>query len=105
MDTYTPAPIPTTGVELPGGLDELVELLAKHNHDHWARQRIEEGWVHGSERSDALHTHPGLVHYDDLSESEKEYDRTSVVETLRAIVSLGYEIRLRKAQPDEPATR
>jgi hypothetical protein len=32
------------------------------------------------------------VPYADLPESEKEYDRNSVVETLKAILTLGYKI-------------
>ena len=92
MATYTPAPIPTDDVELPDELTELVERLAASNHDHWALQRIRDGWRHGSERNDDAKSHPDLVPYDELPEGEKEYDRLSVVETLKAIVSLGYEI-------------
>ena len=97
MNNYTPTPIPTSDVELSKELDGLVERLSEHNHDHWAKRRIADGWTHGHERSDELKTHPDLVPYDDLSEDEKEYDRTSVVETLRAIVALGYEIRKRSS--------
>ena len=97
MNTYTPAPIPTAGIELPEELDGLIEQLAEHNHDHWAKRRIADGWSHGPERNDQFKTHPDLVPYDHLPEEEKEYDRTSVVETLRAIVSLGYEIRHRSS--------
>lgn len=91
--TYEPRPIPTAGVELGADLEELVEKLAESNHDHWSRQRIDEGWTYGEERDDGRKTHPDLVPYAELPESEKEYDRTSVFETLKAIVRLGYEIR------------
>jgi hypothetical protein len=94
--TYRPRPIPTSRVELDSDLHELVERLAESNHDHWARQRIGEGWNWGPERDDHAKTHPDLVPYDQLSESEKEYDRTSVVETLKAIIAAGYEIRPRE---------
>jgi hypothetical protein len=33
------------------------------------------------------------VPYDQLTESEKEYDRKTVVEALMAIIALGYEVR------------
>ena len=92
MAIYTPTPISTEEVTLPPELGALVEQLAENNHDHWARQRIEAGWTYGQQRDDARKTHPDLVPYRDLAEDEKEYDRTSVVETLKAILMLGYQI-------------
>ncbi len=90
--TYRPTPIPASEIELDSGLHELVERLAESNHDHWARQRMDQGWIHGPERDDQKKTHPDLLPYDQLSESEKGYDRTSVIETLKAIIAAGYEI-------------
>ena len=92
MTTYTPTPISTEAVTLPQELDELVEQLAQNIHDHWAQQRIEAGWTYGRRRDDARKTHPDLVPYEVLPESEKAYDRTSVIETIKVILSLGYEI-------------
>ena len=92
MTLYTPTPIFTEGVTLPPELDALVEELAENNHDHWARQRIEAGWIYGPQRDDARKTHPDLVPYGDLPEGEKEYDRTSVLATLKVILTLGYQI-------------
>ena len=88
MTEYIPAPISTEGVTLPMDLDALVEKLAENNHDHWARQRIEDGWTYGPRRDDVLKTHPDLVPYRNVPESEKEYDRTSVVETADVFSSL-----------------
>ena len=90
--TYKPKPINTSGIRLPAELMELVERLAENNHDVWAKRRIEEGWTYGRKRDDAKKKHPDLVPYSDLSESEKEYDRDSVVATLKAIVALKYKI-------------
>ena len=92
MTPYVPTPIPTQGITLPRELDALVEQLAENNHDHWARQRIDAGWTYGPQRDDAHKTHPDLVPYGDLPEGEKEYDRTSVLETLKVIITLGYQI-------------
>ena len=39
--------------------------------------------------------HPGLVPYEELSEQEKDYDRQSALEVLKAIIALGYEVRKR----------
>ena len=35
---------------------------------------------------------PPLVPYKELPESEKEYDRSTATETLKAILALGYQI-------------
>ncbi len=90
---YTPKPIATSGLIIPGELQELIEQLAENNHDNWAAQRFSDGWTWGPMRDDAKLHHPGLVPYDELSESEKEYDRRTVVEALKAIIALGFTIK------------
>jgi len=95
VTVYTPETIDTSNVGLGSALEELVERLAQNNHDHWAQKRIEEGWRYGATRNDHEKEHPDLVPYDQLSESEKEYDRKTVVEAIKAIIALGYEVRKR----------
>jgi len=90
---YKPETIDTSHISLPSDLNELVERLAQNNHDHWALKRIEEGWRHGANRSDQRKEHPDLVPYADLPESEKEYDRKTVLEALKAIIALGYKVK------------
>lgn len=90
--TYIPHPTDTSDVELSGELTLLVEQLARNVHDNWAIGRINDGWTYGLERNDALKHHPCLVDYDDLPESEKEYDRNTAVETLKLILKLGWRI-------------
>jgi hypothetical protein len=92
MNTYEPHPIDTSGIRLPDELLALTEELARSTHDHWARQRIGEGWTWGPARDDAAKRHPDLVPYAELSEAEKQYDRTTAMETLKAIIALGYRI-------------
>lgn len=92
--TYEPNPIDTSAVELDAELLRLIELLAEHNHDVWAQGRIAEGWRYGpGERDAASKTNPCLVPYDQLPESEKEYDRRAVRQTLMALLARGYTIR------------
>ena len=93
--TYEPRPLDTSGVSLDPGLLALTEQLARNAHDIWARQRLAEGWTHGPRRDDALRQHPDLVPYAELPESEKTYDRDAALETLKAIVALGYRIEKR----------
>ena len=89
---YEPRPIPTNTVMLPDELLSLVERLAENNHDVWASGRLDQGWRYGEERNDALKTHPDLVPYPVLTEGEKDFDRKTVLETLKAIIVLGYRI-------------
>jgi hypothetical protein len=89
---YRPAPRDTSGVKLPGEIRELTELLAKNTHENWSKQRMAEGWRYGPRRDDAKKEHPSLIPYERLSESEKEYDRTTAMETVKTILALGYRI-------------
>ena len=92
MPTYTPRPMDTSRIVLSEPQRELVELLAANVHDVWSQRRIDDGWRYGATRDDAARTHPCLVPYAELPESEKEYDRVMVAEVIRAAVALGYTI-------------
>lgn len=92
MSEYLPCPIDTSAVNLDGEVLYLTERLAEHAHDVWASQRLAEGWSYGPRRDDGKKRHPCLVPYGALPESEKEYDRQAAMETLKAIVALGYRI-------------
>ena len=87
-----PAPLDTTAVTLPPEVVALTELLARNAHDVSARQRLRDGWTWGPQRDDARKQHPALVPYEELSESEREYDRQVAMETVKTIVVLGYRI-------------
>ncbi len=76
-----------------GERSHLVETLAETVHDRWMEQRKQEGWSYGERRSDARKTHPGLVRYEELSDSEREYDRETALATLKAMLALGYKIK------------
>jgi class 3 adenylate cyclase/tetratricopeptide (TPR) repeat protein len=89
---YQPRAIATDDVTLDAGLLELTERLAENAHDVWAEGRIREGWTLGPTRDDQAKQHPCLVPFAELSELEKAYDRRVALETLRAIVTLGYRI-------------
>jgi ryanodine receptor 2 len=92
MTTYDPQPVDNSAIELSPDLFELTEQLAENAHDHWAKRRIAEGWSWGPARDDEARRHPCLVPYDQLPESEKQYDRDTAIETLRAIIALGYRV-------------
>jgi len=93
MKPYIPQPLDTSHVELSTDLLELTELLAKNTHEVWAKQRLAEGWKYGATRNDERKEHPCLVAYEDLPESEKEYDRNTAMETLKVIIKLKFNIK------------
>lgn len=91
--SYVPKPINTDDIVLNEDLTQLTEQIAKNVHEVWAASRIAQGWSYGPTRDDFMKTTPCLVPYAELSETEKEYDRNTAMETIKLIVSLGYTIK------------
>jgi hypothetical protein len=89
---YEPTPIDNSQIELSADLLALTEVLARNNHDLWAKRRINEGWSWGLQRNDSKKQTPLLVPYESLPEGEKDYDRDNALETLKTILALGYRI-------------
>ncbi len=79
-------------VVLPAGLSRLMEQLAEHVHDQWAKQRRADGWQYGPQRDDTKKRHPNLIPYDELAEAEKQYDRLLARQTMRFILDHGYRV-------------
>ncbi len=80
---YLPQPLDESKVDLPEGLDELTESLAKNVHEVWSSGRLAEGWKWGPVRDDAKKEHPCLIPYEELSEEEKSYDRATALSTIK----------------------
>jgi class 3 adenylate cyclase len=90
--TYQSEPIDTSKVTINTEHLELTELLSKNTHEIWAQQRISEGWKFGPQRDDIRKEHPGLVPYEELSESEKQYDRNTALGVIKVLLALGYRL-------------
>ncbi len=88
---YVPKPIDTSAVKLPQDVQALTERLAEHNHDIWALQKSRQGWRHGPADPKAR-THPSLIPYHELPESEKDFDRNTAMECIKALYALGYRL-------------
>jgi len=96
---YEPRPIDTSQVSLTPEILQLTERLAENAHDLWAVKRLAEGWTYGPEKRGDVQQTPLLVPYAELPETEKQYDRDLAMETLKALLALGYS--LVPPQPDE----
>ena len=89
-------PIDTSDIVLPKELLSLTEKIAENVHNVWADGRLSEGWTYGDQRDPDSKQTPLLVPYSELAESEKEYDRRTALETIKLIIKLGYEIKIKE---------
>lgn len=89
---YNPSPIALDDVTLNDDINGLREAIAENAHEIWARKRMNEGWSYGPKRDDRLKQTPDMVPYAELSELEKDYDRSMAIETIKLIYKLGYDI-------------
>lgn len=92
MKPYIPQPMDTDDIELPAELQKLSEELARNVHEVWSANRRADGWSYGPVRNDEKKQHPCMVPYDELPEREKDYDRSTSLETLKFILKSGFSI-------------
>ena len=92
MSNYIPCPADTTNICLPEELNKLTEAIAKNAHEVWAKGRMAEGWTYGEVKNSDTKTTPCMLPYEDLPDSEKEYDRMTAMESIKLIVALGWTL-------------
>ena len=99
--TWQPRPIDTSaeamrrrglGEDLLAETFAAAELLAINVHEEWSLTHINQGYTYHPRRDDGAKRHPCLVPYNQLSEEDKEWDRVTSQETLKASMMLGYTI-------------
>lgn len=93
---YIPSPKDVSDIALDSSVMELVEVMAKNVHEVWAESRIREGWRYGVTRNEERKEHPCLIPYEELPESERDYDRNTAIGTLKLIHKLGFKIEKRE---------
>ncbi|MCB1085761.1 MAG: hypothetical protein KDM63_01845 [Verrucomicrobiae bacterium] len=59
-------------------LEDHIEAAAIAEHEGWMAEKLESGWKHGPARDDEAKVHPSIVPYAELTEVEKEKDRSAV---------------------------
>lgn len=82
----------TNDVKVSEDILALAEKLAENTHEIWSQGKLDEGWVYGERLDWDKKTHPLLIPYSELSESDKDYDRNTSLETLKVLIKLGYQI-------------
>lgn len=68
---------------------EVLESLASLEHDRWSGEKLAEGWVYGESKDITRKHSPYLVHYDELTEEVKHWDRVQVRMQLSTFLDQG----------------
>lgn len=89
---YIPKPEDTSKIVLSEEIEELTEIIAKNTHENWSKNKMDDGWVYGDILDDKKKTHPCLTFYENLSEEDKDYDRTTAMEAIKLLIKMGYKI-------------
>ncbi len=72
--------------------EEIVEKLAKMEHQLWCQWKYENGWRHDSVFDKSQKTHPDLKPWEELKESERRKNIDFIVEIPSMLAELGFQI-------------
>ncbi len=86
---FVPHPVDTKEINLPQYIESVRDKLAENIHEVWAANKIDAGWVYSEARDDMNRKHPCLTSFERLPQSEKKYDTTLALQTLKTIIALG----------------
>jgi hypothetical protein len=71
---------------------EEIEILSRLEHDHWVDEKIKNGWTYGQYRDNSRKIHNCIVKWEELTENERQKDRTIVSRTPLLLANHGYKI-------------
>ena len=80
-------------VQLTNELNTLVQKFSEHYHDAWSQRKQESSWTYGEQTDREQKKHKRLKPYPMLSEFEKETYREPIRYALKALISLGWQVR------------
>jgi RyR domain len=72
--------------------DDEVDVLARHEHERWTRNRLAAGWQFGEVRDNDRLLHPDLRPYEELSEEARDKDAQAVRLIPDLLAGAGYRI-------------
>ncbi|XP_037606362.1 ryanodine receptor 3 isoform X4 [Sebastes umbrosus] len=93
---FDPKPINTANISLPEKLEYIANKYAEHSHDKWSSEKVSAGWKLGDSLDEQAKTHPLLKPYKALSEKERETYRWPVKESLKSMLTMGWNIESTK---------
>ena len=64
--------------------NDIIRILAPLSHMNWVDYKLSQGWTYGPSKDVEAKTHPCIVDYDKLSESNKKKDEV----VLRAYLAI-----------------
>lgn len=88
---YEPKPI-LFDQPIPESIEQYMEWIGEQIHEQWADGRIRDGWTYGPQYDGERKKHPCLIPYEQLPESEKEYDRSTAIHTIQLLIHAGFQI-------------
>jgi hypothetical protein len=88
---YDVSPARTRPVMPVAFTQEEIEIMAIMEHERWMDEKREKGWTYG-DRDDSKKTHPLLVEWDELTESDKNKDRDTVILIPPLLASINFKI-------------
>jgi hypothetical protein len=65
--------------------EKHIDSLSKMEHNRWMAEKLLQGWTYGEQTNKKTFTHKNIVTWDELTEEEKEKDRTQVRATTRLL--------------------
>lgn len=71
---------------------EEIESLAILEHERWRRERLAQGWSHGTARDPVARTYPHLVPWESLPDEVRAYNRSHVRMLPVALAGAGFRI-------------
>lgn len=69
-----------------------IEKMACLEHDFWCQAKEADGWVYGKSRDEKDRTHPDLVPWEELPESEREKNLAVVQHIPALLARIGFQI-------------
>jgi RyR domain len=81
---------PARSEEYSVGLADVLEELARHEHDRWMTAKIAAGWIYGTPTDEKAQHHEALLPWEALPESQKEKDRAQVADIPGILSRCGY---------------
>ena len=71
-----------------------IEFLAREEHVRWVKEKLAAGWKYGEVKDRDKKTHPDIVPYEVLPDSEKEKDIVMIKNIIPFLYEQGHKVRV-----------